>query len=314
MLGQLFGLHPRVRVFAAAGLMTLMAVPAAALESGQSPYIKGFRDFQTGIIPAEPGVYTRIETYYYSGSAVFNAGRVRVTADGTNLSELVSPSIVTPWKILGGTYALSARFTNSRLDIQTTTTTPLGSASREGRLQGWNDLQVTPFLLGWHNGNFHWNVAASLWLPVGAYDANRVANTGRNFTSFGTGFGFTYFDPVAGFELSAATTVLFNSENPATQYQSGRVLHIDYTAGKQLTPQFEIAAVGYIMHQLTADSGAGAVFGENRSHVMGLGPALNFKFAVGDVPMTMQLKYYREFSAVNTTEGNAASFAVRTKF
>ena len=313
MLRQLFGLHPRV--LAAAGLTALIAVPAAALEGGQSPYIKGFRDFQTGIIPVEPGVYTRIETYYYRGSAVFHAGpRVRVTADGSNLSELVSPSIVTPWQILGGTYALSARVTNSRLDIRTTTTTPLGSASREGRLQGWNDLQVTPFLLGWHNGNFHWNVAASFWLPVGAYDASRVANTGRNFTSFGTGFGFTYRDPLAGFELSAATTVLFNTENPATQYQSGRVLHIDYTVAKQLTPQFEIAAVGYIMYQLTADSGAGAVFGQNRSHVAGLGPALNFMFALGDVPMTMQLKYYREFSAVNTTQGDAASFVVRTKF
>lgn len=314
MLRQLFGLHPWTRRLAVAGLMAVAAVPAAALEGGQSPYIKGFRDFQTGIVPLEPGVYTRLETYYYSGSGVLNAPRVRLQADANNVTELISPTIVTPWRLLGGTYAVSARFANSNLDVDRTITTPRGTTRSEERLQGWNDIQVTPFLLGWHSGNWHWNVATSFWLPVGAYDVNRVANTGRNFKSFGPGFGFTYRDPALGWELSAATTVLFNSENTATQYQSGRVLHIDYTVAKQLTPQFEIAAVGYIMQQLTADSGAGATFGENRSRVAAAGPALNFKFALGDVPMTMQLKYYREFSAVNTTQGNAASFTVRTKF
>lgn len=316
MVVDCVGLLSRASVAAAiaAACFFVTATSVSAVEGGQSPYIKGFRDFQTGIVPLEPGVHVRVETYYYRGTAVFNAPRLRLVTDINNVSELVSPTIVTPWQFLGGTLALSARFTNSNLYVQRITTTPLATTVRDARIQGWNDIQLTPFLLGWHHGNFHWNLSTSFWLPVGAYDVNRIANTGRNYKSFGPGVGVTYLDPASGWELSGAATVLFNTENPATHYQSGRVLHIDYTLSKQLTPQVNIAGVGYIMQQLTADSGSGATFGENRSRVAAAGPALGFKFDLGGLPLTAQVKYYREFFSTNTSQGNAASLVLRTKF
>jgi hypothetical protein len=292
-------------------------LPAAALEGGQSPYLKGFRDFQGTILPLDPGLYLRIETYLYGGSGTFQAPpptRLRVNAKIDDVSQLIGPTVVTPWRLLGGTYALSARVTGSDLFVQRTQVTPRGATTAEGRVEGANDIQLTPFVLGWNAGNFHWNVSTSFWLPTGPYQSRRIANTGRNYQSLGPGVGLAYLDPQSGWEASAAATVIFSSGNPATHYHSGDVLHIDYSLAMHPVSDLKVGLVGYVMQQLTADSGTGAIFGSNISHVAAIGPAVGYNFSVGDVPMTLQAKYYREFFAQNTTRGNAGSLTLRVKF
>lgn len=297
----------------AAGFLALS--PAAALEGGQSAYLKGFRDFLTGQIPLEPGVQMRQDTYYYSGSGtVGSAGTRRLDANISGLAELVGPIFVSPWQFLGGTYAASARLAATDLTLQRTQVGPAGTTVRTGSLVGPNDVQLTPVLLGWHAGNFHWNVGTSVWLPVGSYEAPRVANTGRNYLSTAVHGAVTYFDPASGWDLSVAAAFLVNSENTATQYRSGDVLHMDFAVGRNITPDFRIGAVGYVMQQLTADSGTGAVFGDNISRVAALGPAASYSWKVGETPVVLLAKFYREFLAQNTTQGNAATLSLRFNF
>ena len=173
---------------------------------------------------------------------------------------------------------------------------------------------VNPFIVGWHAGNFHWNVLAAVFLPAGNYDKNRIANTGRNVWALSPQFGVTYFNPKSGWELSGAAIYMKSSKNTDTNYQSGDAAHIDFAAGKMLTSQFKLGVVGYYAQQISADSGSGALAGSRKLRSVGLGPGATFTFAVDRVPVTIVAKYYREFDVQNTTQGDVGMMSVRVQF
>ena len=54
----------------AAGCALALAVTigsADAMEGGQAPTVRGYRDFMSGVLPS-PGVYVREDTYIYRGT------------------------------------------------------------------------------------------------------------------------------------------------------------------------------------------------------------------------------------------------------
>ena len=62
--------------------------------------------------------------------------------------------------------------------------------------------------------------------------------------------------------------------------------------------------VGYAFQQLTGDSGAGAVLGDLKSRVFGVGPQIGYVFPLGDEHQGyLNLKGYKEFGAENRPEG-----------
>jgi hypothetical protein len=222
--------------------------------------------------------------------------------------------VVTPYQMLGGDYAFAARAAVSSISADQTVVGAHATATRVGRLDGLNDAVISPFILGWHSGNFHWNVSGSVWLPIGDYDKTRPVNTGKNYWSVSPQFGATYFDPKSGWEVSAAGAYVVNFENTATHYRSGDIAHLDFAAGKNLSPQFKLGVVGYYVQQVTADSGLGAILGDRKVRVAGLGPGATFTFLMNNVPVNLVGKYYREFSAQNTMQGDAGTLSARVKF
>ena len=185
---------------------------------------------------------------------------------------------------------------------------------RSGSLTGLNDIVLTPVLFGWHSGNFHWNIGGSVWLPAGDYQTGRAVNTGKNYWSVSPNFGLTYLDPTSGWELSAGAIYVVNFENPATHYHSGNLAQFDYAIGKSLTPAFKLGLVGYLAQQMTSDSGSGATSGPRKLRVAGIGPAAVFTFVVNKTPVNLVAKYYREFDAQNTTQGDSGTVSFRVKF
>ena len=91
-------------------------------------------------------------------------------------------------------------------------------------------------------------------IPVGNYDAIRLANLGIGHGAIDGGFGYTYFNPMTGNEFSAVLGFTYNLENP-TQYQNGIDMHLDWGASKFVTKQLQVGLVGYVYKQISWDSG-----------------------------------------------------------
>ncbi|MBI4366188.1 MAG: transporter [Deltaproteobacteria bacterium] len=297
--------------------LILVAIHSSALsvEGGQSRYFKGYRDFLTGVLPA-PGLLLRHDLYVYSGTERSTIPQGQLSVGLKAVSNILSVAYVTPYQILGGNYAFAVRGAVSDVDADQTLVSPRPrpTITRSGNVTALNDIAVNPFIVGWHSGYLHWNVAASVWLPAGNYDKNRLANTGRNVWGLSPQFAATYFDPKSGWEVSGAAIYVISSKNTDTNYRSGDTAHFDFAVGKMLSPQFKLGVVGYYAQQVGADSGTGAIFGDRKLRVAGLGPGATFTFSVNNVAVNLVAKYYREFDAQNTTQGDAGTLSVRVKF
>ena len=57
---------------------------------------------------------------------------------------------------------------------------------------GLGDIIVDPIVIGWHRGNWHYAAGLDIYLPVGEYDQNDLANVGRGYWTFEPVFAATY--------------------------------------------------------------------------------------------------------------------------
>lgn len=81
-------------------------------------------------------------------------------------------------------------------------------------------------------------------------------------------------------------------------------MHVDLGGSWFLSERFLVGAAGYHYQQLTGDSGAGAVLGDFKSRVAGIGQQIGYLFPVGDnMQGVLKVKAYQEFAAENRTEG-----------
>ena len=164
---------------------------AHAAEYGTGPWVKGYTDIFGGIVPPQPGLYVRNDVYHYEGevgTTVFN-GRIALGVEEDYLADILALTYVTPWKILGGTYAVAvapsivqmgvgvaatlpgARITGPlglrTFDIPSFTVTAIDHELAQG------DTAFAPLVLGWNEGNFHWNFALFGFAPTGHYSTRR---------------------------------------------------------------------------------------------------------------------------------------------
>ena len=72
---------------------------------------------------------------------------------------------------------------------------------------------------------------------------------------------------------------------------------------QHFSEQFSAGINGYYYNQITDDSGtAPSPF---KGEVWAIGPAINWNFQVGQVPVSLKAKYFHEFDAVNRLEGES---------
>src|SRR4029077_9546984 len=103
---------------------------------------------------------------------------------------------------------------------------------------------------------------------------------------------------------SAVLGFTYNFINPATQYQNGVDMHLDWGASQFLTKQWQVGLVGYLYQEIGCDSGSGDHVGCFQSRVVGVGPQLGYIFPVGDHTQGyLNLKGYKEFDAAHRADG-----------
>ena len=178
--------------------------------------------------------------------------------------EWVQPNYTFATPVLGGqlTLGMGGFFGRSTADLAGTLTTTLGplvsvrTDNISSSVTGFGDLYPVA-MLKWHDGVNNYMVYATGDIPVGAYDPNRLANLGIGHGAIDGGVGYTYLNPLTGYEFSIVTGLTGNFKNTDTNYTNGVDWHTDWGASKFLSKQLFVGAVGYFYNQLTGDSGSG---------------------------------------------------------
>ena len=180
------------------------------------------------------------------------------------------------------------------------------SVSRAGAvdstIEGFGDLYPQASLR-WNMGYNNVMTYVTGDIPVGTYNSRRLANLGIGHGAIDGGFGYTYFNPQSGWEFSAVSGLTYNFTNTSTNYRNGIDWHLDWGASKFLTQQLQIGTVGYFYHQLTADSGALPILGDNKSRVAAIGPQIGYIFLIAGQQGYLNLKGYYEFEADRRPSG-----------
>jgi hypothetical protein len=223
---------------------------------------------------------------------------------------IINPSYVFATPLFGGQLAVGMAGIVGRnsvgLDGTLTATSGPLTVTRQGSiddsLTGAGDLYPQA-ALRWNSGVNSWMTYVMGDIPVGAYDSSRLANLGIGHGAVDGGVGYTYFNPQTGHEFSVVTGLTYNLTNPSTDYRNGIDWHVDWGASQFLSKTMHVGAVGYFYQQLTADSGAPAFLGDNKSRVAAIGPQVGFIIPAGSVQTYLNFKTYWEFDAQNRPQG-----------
>ena len=292
-------------------LLAAMSTLSVADEGGVSFWLPG----QMGsfsAVQADPG-WSLAAVYYHSstsagGDKAFpRGGRINAGLDVTANLVFLIPSYAFAEPVLGAQAALSmaGAYGKVKVDVGSTLTGPGGSAvsgSQSDSLTSVADLYPMGSLK-WNRGVHNYMAYTMLGVPVGSYEAGRLANIGTNHWSADVGGGYTYLNEKTGREFSAVLGFTYNWENSDTQYKNGIDSHLDWAASQFLSEQTHVGLVGYFYQQLSGDSGAGATLGDFKSRVYAIGPQVGYFFPVGARKWYINLKGYYEFEARNRPEG-----------
>lgn len=310
-------------------ISSIIPTPGDAAEDSKGIYLLGTISSMAAVIPP-PGTYYGHLNLYYDADATVPAsnsiplrelGNLTTQADiDLNVKFFASvpvPQWVAPRKVLGGSFGLGTIIPIGWQDIGVDVsvlqqlTLPDGQTFQRGGDFGLTDDTFSfgdpqPFMfIGWTHGSWHWKLASLLNVPIGAYDADNLANMGFNRWAVDVHGAFTWLDPNIGFEVSSNAGFTFNWENPDTDYKTGTEFHVEFALMKHFSKELQLGLVGYHYQQVTGDSGAGATLGPFKGRITGLGPSLNYHFDVRDIPVSTSLRWYRELNADNRPDGDA---------
>ncbi len=305
-------LWPKVFLFAWVIIATLVimlpAPPAQAAEAGVSLYLLGYQTSMAGFLPP-PGFYLRNDFHIYEGTADLlpRIGLIDFNIRIRYILWLTNGTVVTPWKILGANYGFGILWTavgNTFFKGQLSIARRFSAVLEEERTD-FAEIVLSPVILGWHKGKFHFMVIGNVYAPPGTYSTDRNVNTSLNRWAIEPNLGVTYLDPKKGHEFSAYLGYTINFENPATNYRTGNEFHLDWFVGQHLPKGFALGLVGFFYQQVTGDSGSGATLGDFKGQALAIGPCVTFNGKIGKHPIGVNIRYYQDLTVTNRLDGNS---------
>ncbi len=291
-------------------IASLLPTAALAVEGATGFYLLGSKGSLAGVVPP-PGVYLQSDSYYYTGDASASrnleiGGAIVAGVEADALYEIATGLWVLPQTVLGGNLGLGFSGVIGAKDVSASVIVdPLGGITANDDETAFGD-PVLSAVLGWHEGNWHWNIGTLLNVPIGQWERGRLANIGFNRWGLDLNGAVTWLDPSTGWEFSSAAGITFNGENPDTDYKSGTEFHLELAAVKNLSKQLAVGVAAYYYDQITGDSGAGARLGDFEGRVTAIGPVVKYNFQIGQTPVSSSFRWFHEFNVENRLEGDAA--------
>jgi len=300
-------------MLASAILFVLVAEPQSVLagEGGTAHVLPGANATLTDVLPTSPGWFFKPMYLHYSGKAssqIPTASGLTTNLDATANTFVLGGGYTFEQTVLGGAhYTVGAFLPYSRLDVSANVQTPVGTIRRQSNVSGFGDLTMVPAMLAWKTGDWQIDALMPIYAPTGSYQQGRLGNPGLNYWTFDPMLGVAYSNKKSGFNAMLHVGYAINTENPATDYRSGSLLHFD-AAIQQILPVgpgfLTLGAEGFYFEQVTGDSGAGAVLGSFKGMTAGLGPVLGYILPLGRQSLAVELKWLPELDTKNRLEGD----------
>jgi len=314
-------------VVLAFGVSLVQPSSVYAAEGGTGHYVPGsWADFGD---MAPPSGLALLDWYnYYNGSAGASkqlefGGLIAANLKATSNAEMVGAVYTSPYGILGGKFAAGVVVPYVWADVTGGITGRLGpfvrTVSREDTANGIGDITLIPFWLQWTCGDFKWGVLLDIYAPTGEYNTERLANVGLNYWTFEPMVSFSWISQKIGLEFSTFAGFDFNTNNNATDYQSGDVFHIDTTIAEHL-PLFGCGIIGvganaFYWKQFTADSGSGARLGSFETNMTGIGPVLSYiSPPICGHTLVAEVKWLPQIDTFRTLKGDFVWFKLALAF
>lgn len=285
----------------AAGSAILMAVIVIFMCAGSvraQDYSLGSEGLKAGTV-APPGFYYLMYNQYYSSDTQKNASG-KDADNGFDLKTFANVHRfvwVTDKKILGADYGMNIIIPLVNVDID------IDAAGIDDSKFGLGDINIEPFFLSWHGANYDAVVGTSVFVPTGYYDKNRAASISKDHYTLMLTTGGTYYpDADRKWNLSVLTRLEKHFENQDKDVTYGNDFSFDWGAGRQMG-LVNAGVSGYAHWQISGDSGNDASADKVHDRLCGIGPEIQV-----DVPSMkgqFRVKYYKEFDAVDTSEGDA---------
>jgi hypothetical protein len=308
-------------------MMTVLApLFAHAEEGGSGHYLPGGAATFVDAFPGKDGLAVANFVSYYGGSADISSlgGLVTAGIDATAWADTVVALYRTPLKLLGGNYAVGAAIPYVWMEVKGQVQRPTlqgGTVTRTERdtANGLGDITFYPFMLGWSalGGDLKYDVRLGIYIPTGDYEKGKLANVGKNYWTFEPMVSMSYISSKIGLELSAYAGVDFNTENNATDYQSGNQFHLAFTIAEHLPLLGGIIGVGangFYYEQISGDSGAPAFLGDFKGRTVGIGPVLSYITKVWNKDLVAEVKWLPELDVSHRMKGDIVWFKLAMQF
>ena len=310
---------PKLIAASAVAACAMTATQAEATEAAFGRYIPGiFAAPGVGVVPPVPGVYWQSSTIYYHGSASKDVqfpigGTTQFGLKGDYFAQSFTGLWVPDIKLddnLTLAFSFTLPFGYMKADVD------LGRLGASDTDTGLGDIMFGP-VLGWHSASGTTFASASLriFAPTGSYDEDALANIGTNYWTFSPTLAFTTVNPANGLEFDLVGGIDINTKNPATDYTSGAMAHLDAAVIQNFNKQFGAGVFGAILYQFQDDEGphADALDGfKGRSFA--IGPMLKYTAGTEEKPINMSLSWAPEFGTKNRMKGNSFILNVSGKF
>ncbi|CRM38141.1 Protein involved in meta-pathway of phenol degradation [Pseudomonas sp. 37 R 15] len=289
----------------------LLSTEGKSSESGQVHYPIGVSTVMNGVLPL-PGQTSHYHYVQYYESDRLNDGDGRSSIPDFKAEVYAwAPRIVHTWSEGIGPFYISSGI------IAPITQVTVRAFGKEETSAGMADPVISPAHLYYVNstGTFFAFGGLDIYVPIGKYDKDRIANNGLNYWTFAPTFNFTWL-PTARTEVSMTFYSEFNTRNRATNYKSGSVLTVDGDIAYRLfpgNPKIKVALQGFATKQFTDDTSSEVdIVNGNRGQAFGFGPQLSYDLAGGFGGVLV--KYQKEFGAENRSEGDRLWFEVSLPF
>ena len=304
----------------------LIPLSAYAEEGGSGHYAPGGSASFIDTLPGRPGLAIANFFNSYDGSASFSkqiptAGLITGGLDATAYSDTIVALYETPLKLLGGNYGVGLAIPFVWVKAKGEVTGPAGATfTVRDSASGIGDILFYPFMLGWVGlgGDLKSDVRLGIYAPTGDYDKGHLANVGKNYWTFEPAASLSYISSKIGLELTTFAGMDFNTENHATDYQSGTQFHIDVTVAEHLPllgGLIGIGANGFYYQQVTGDSSPfDAFLGDFKGRTVGIGPVLSYITKIWGKDLVTELKWLPELETENRLEGDYIWFKLGMLF